>query len=162
MPSCSQMRLQLLHFHAVLKTWPTFQELSKRPSFRSEGDAGVNWISAKIETYRVTKIEIYLVKYEHYDEIFFLDSRRLRCRPRLLEVPIESFNTYYAENMKFGQSSYQNQKYPFWWLSINSFCEVTGSPTDVSPVDVVLSATCKRSAVQCSAVQRGVVQSSAV
>ena len=27
-PSCSQMRLQLLHFHAVFKTWPTFQEPS--------------------------------------------------------------------------------------------------------------------------------------
>ena len=27
-PSCSQLRLQLLHFHAVFKTWPTFQGLT--------------------------------------------------------------------------------------------------------------------------------------
>ena len=66
-PSCSQMRLQLLHFHAVFKTWPTFQELT----FRSGGDAGVNGISAKIETYTVTKVKICLVKYEDYEEIFF-------------------------------------------------------------------------------------------
>ena len=26
-PSCSQLRLQLLHFHAVFNTWPTFQGL---------------------------------------------------------------------------------------------------------------------------------------
>ena len=33
-PSCSQMRLQLLHFHTVFKTWPTFQELTSIVSFR--------------------------------------------------------------------------------------------------------------------------------
>ena len=52
-PSCAQMRLQLLHFHAVFKTWPTFQKL-ERPLLRLGGDAGVKVISAKIETYRVT------------------------------------------------------------------------------------------------------------
>ena len=34
-PSCSQMRLQLLHFHAVFKTWPTFQELMSIVLFRN-------------------------------------------------------------------------------------------------------------------------------
>ena len=34
MPSCSQMKLQLLHFHAVFKTWPIFQELKSIVSFR--------------------------------------------------------------------------------------------------------------------------------
>ena len=29
-PSCSQMRLQLLHFHAVFKTWSTFRFVSFR------------------------------------------------------------------------------------------------------------------------------------
>ena len=43
-----------------------------QPSFRSEGDAGVKVISAKIETYRVTKVKICLVRYEDYEEIFFL------------------------------------------------------------------------------------------
>ena len=33
-PSCCQMRLQLLHFHVVCKTWPTFQELTSIVSFR--------------------------------------------------------------------------------------------------------------------------------
>ena len=33
-PSCSQRRLQLHHFHAVFKTWPTFQELTCIISFR--------------------------------------------------------------------------------------------------------------------------------
>ena len=62
--SCSsQMRLQPIHFHAVFKTWPTF---------RSGGDAGVNGISAKIETYSVTKVKICLVKCEDYEEIFVL------------------------------------------------------------------------------------------
>ena len=42
------------------------------PSFRSGGDAGVKVISAKIETYRVTKVKIRFVKYEDYEEIFFL------------------------------------------------------------------------------------------
>ena len=45
--SWSQMRLQLLHFHAVFKTWPKFQELKY---VRSGGDAGVAGISVKIET----------------------------------------------------------------------------------------------------------------
>ena len=56
-PSCSQMRLQMLHFHA---------------SLRSGGDAGVNGISVKIETCRVNKVKTYLVKDENYEEIFFL------------------------------------------------------------------------------------------
>ena len=38
----------------------------------SSGDAGVNGISAKIETHRVTKVKIYLVKHEDYEEIVFL------------------------------------------------------------------------------------------
>ena len=67
-PSCCQMRLQLLHFHAVFKPWPTFQELERR-WFRY---SGVNRTSAKIETYRVTKVKIFLIKYEDYEEIFFL------------------------------------------------------------------------------------------
>ena len=50
----------------------------------------VNEISAKIETYSVTKIKICLVKYEDYKEIFFLASRRCRRRPRLLKVPLHS------------------------------------------------------------------------
>ena len=45
-PSWSQMRLQLLHFHAVFKTWLTFQELTSINSFRrrrwSERDSGEN------------------------------------------------------------------------------------------------------------------------
>ena len=41
-----------------------------RPSFRS-GGAGVNGISAKIETYRVTKVDM-LIKYEDYVDIFVL------------------------------------------------------------------------------------------
>ena len=47
------MRLQLLHFHAVFKTYIV-----------SERGAGVKVISVKIETYRVTKVKICLVKYE--------------------------------------------------------------------------------------------------
>ena len=38
-------------------------------------DAGVNGISAKKEAYSVTKVKICLVKYEDYEEIFFLFSR---------------------------------------------------------------------------------------
>ena len=33
-PSCSQMRLQLLHFHTVFKTWSTCQELTSVVAFR--------------------------------------------------------------------------------------------------------------------------------
>ena len=65
------MRLQLLHSHAVFKAWPTFQELTS-PSFRSGGDAGLNGISAKIETYWLTKVKIGLIKYEDYGETLFL------------------------------------------------------------------------------------------
>ena len=69
-PSWAQMRLQLLHFHAVFKTWPTFQELTSNVSFRRR-----RWshgISAKIETYRITKVKMCSVKYEDYEEMFFL------------------------------------------------------------------------------------------
>ena len=62
------MRLQLLHFHAVCKTWPTFQELT----FLSGGDVRVNGISAKIEIYRVTTVKICSIKYEDYEVIFSL------------------------------------------------------------------------------------------
>ena len=55
------MSLQLLHFHAVFKTWPTFQELTFiAPAVQ------------KIETYRVTKVKICLVRYKDYEETFFL------------------------------------------------------------------------------------------
>ena len=87
-PSCPQMRLQLLHFHAVFKTRPTFHELTF--IVRSGVDAGDNGISAKIETYSVTyrgtyrgtKVKMCLMKYEDY-----VASRHWRCRPRLLKVP---------------------------------------------------------------------------
>ena len=52
------MRLQLLHFHALFKTWPTFQELTSIVSFRRR-------------KYRVTKVKMCLVKYEDYKDIFF-------------------------------------------------------------------------------------------
>ena len=45
---------------------------TRQKAFHSEGGAGVNGISAKIETYRVTKVKICLVKYEDYEETFFL------------------------------------------------------------------------------------------
>ena len=45
---------------------------TRQKAFHSEGGAGVNGISAKIETYRVTKVKMCLVKYEDYEEIFFL------------------------------------------------------------------------------------------
>ena len=61
MPSCSQMTL---HF----KTWTTLQELT---SIVWSWDAGVNAISGKIETYRVTKVKICLIKYEDYEGIYF-------------------------------------------------------------------------------------------
>ena len=54
-----QMRLKLLHFHAVFKTWPTSQELTSIVSFRGRGDAGD--AGAKIETYRVTKVKICII-----------------------------------------------------------------------------------------------------
>ena len=44
------------------------------PSFRSEGDAGVNGTSATKETYSVTKVKMCLIKYEDYEETFFLAS----------------------------------------------------------------------------------------
>ena len=79
-PSCPQMRLQLLHFHAVFKTRPTFHELTS--IVRSGVDAGDNGISAKIETYRGTKVKMCLMKDALED---YVASRR--CRPRLLKVP---------------------------------------------------------------------------
>ena len=67
------MRLQLLISPRSLQSVAGH---FKSPSFRSGGDAGVNGISAKIETYRVKKVKICLIKYEEYDEIF-------SCRPTL-------------------------------------------------------------------------------
>ena len=64
------MILQLLHFHAVFKTWPTFQELASIVSFRRRRWSQRNF--SKIETYRVIKVKICLVKYEDYEETLFL------------------------------------------------------------------------------------------
>ena len=64
------MRLQLLHFQAVFKTWPTFQELTSTFSFRRRRWSQRNF--SERETYRVTKVKICLVKYEDYEEMFFL------------------------------------------------------------------------------------------
>ena len=90
-PSCSQMRLQLLHFPAVFKTWPTFQELTSIVSFRrrrwsSERNLSENrniqgnQLKVKIclaENTRITK-----------NYVSCLLNRRCRCRLRLLKVSI--------------------------------------------------------------------------
>ena len=69
-PSCSQMRLQLLHFNAIYKTWPTFQELMFIVSFRRRRWSQRNF-SEKRNIQAITKVKICLVKYEDYEEIFF-------------------------------------------------------------------------------------------
>ena len=102
MPSCPQMRLQLLHFHAVFKTRPTFHELTF--IVRSGVDAGDNGISAKIETYRGTKVKMCLMKYEDY-------VASPRCRPRLLKVP--NIKTTRDDNRKDTSQS------PLGLLSLN-------------------------------------------
>ena len=66
-PSCSQMRLQLLHFHIVFKTWPTFQELTSIVSFRRRWS---QWNFSERETYTVTKVNMC----EDYGRNIFLAS----------------------------------------------------------------------------------------
>ena len=91
-PSCSQMRLQLLHFHAIFKTWPTFLELRPIVFFIRTALESTEFYQ---NTYRVTKVKICsvkYVKYENYEEIFFLPPdvgvvvlvclRSLKWRPR--------------------------------------------------------------------------------
>ena len=83
---CSQMRLQLLHFHAVFKTCPTFQELTSIVSFRRRLWSQRNFSGNRN---RATKVKMCLVKYEDYEEVFFLPPdvgvAVLIC---LTEVPI--------------------------------------------------------------------------
>ena len=81
MPSCSQMRLQLLHFHSVFKTWPTFQELTSIVSFRrrrwSQGNFGKNRnIQGKQSKDILSKTRI--------TKKYFSCFQRWRRRPRLL------------------------------------------------------------------------------
>ena len=68
--ACSQVRLQLLHFHAVFKKWQTFQELTSIVSFRRKSWSQRNF--RERETYRITKVKMCLVKYEDYGRNIFL------------------------------------------------------------------------------------------
>ena len=63
------MRLQLLHFHVVFKTWPSSEELTSIVSFRRR-----HWNFGKNRNMKgnQSKYILNLVKYEDYGEIFFL------------------------------------------------------------------------------------------
>ena len=66
------------------------------------GDAGVNGISAKIETYRVTKVKMCLVKHEDYEENFFMPpdvgvAIKLRIRPSPIWQSEEFFEFNYFQ-----------------------------------------------------------------
>ena len=84
-PSCSQMRLQLLHFHAVFKTWPTFQELTSIVSFRRRRWSQSNF--SENRNIQCNQSKDILSKIRGLRRNIFLASRRWRCRPRLLKFP---------------------------------------------------------------------------
>ena len=80
------MRLQLLHFHVVFKTWPTFQELTSIVSFRRRRWSQRNFSENRnipgnqSKDMLNSKIRI----------IIFLASRCWRCRPRLFKFLMET------------------------------------------------------------------------
>ena len=82
MPSCSQMRLQLLHFHAVFKTWPTFQELTPIVSFRRRRWSQRNF--SENRNIHGNQSKDMLNKIRRLRRNIFLASRCWRCLPRLL------------------------------------------------------------------------------
>ena len=88
MPSCSQMRLQLLHFHAIFKMWPTFQELTSIVSLRrrclSQRFLSENRNIQGNQSNILSKV---LSKMQGLRINIFLASRRWHCHPRLLKVP---------------------------------------------------------------------------
>ena len=126
-PSCSQMRLQLLHFHAVFKTWSTFQELTPIVSFRRRRWSQRNF--SENRTIQGNQSKDMLSKMRGLRRNIFLASRRLRCCPRLLKVPILHSTVQYAENKisialqpnDFPRSKYMWALYKLHitWLAIN-------------------------------------------
>ena len=70
-PSCSQMRLQLLHFHALFKTWLTFQELTSIVSLRRRCWSQEN-ISENRNIQGNQSKDMLIIKDKDYKEIFFL------------------------------------------------------------------------------------------
>ena len=85
LPSCSQMRLQLLHFHAVFKMWPTFQELTSTVSFRRRRWSQRNF--SENRNIQGNQSKDVLSKIRGLRRTIFLASRRWRCRPRSFKVP---------------------------------------------------------------------------
>ena len=85
-PSCSQMRLQLLHFHAVFKTWPTFQELTSIVSFRKRRWSQRNFSENRNKQGNQSK-DMLIMKDKDYEEIFFLHPGfGVAVRPRFWEI----------------------------------------------------------------------------
>ena len=80
------MRLQLLHFHAVFKTWPTFQELTSIVSFRRRRWSQSNF--SENRNIQCDQSEDILSKTRGLRINIFLASRRWRWCPHLLKVPI--------------------------------------------------------------------------
>ena len=85
MPSCSQMRLQLLHFHAVFKTWPTFQELTSIVSFRRRRWSQRNF--SENRNIQGNQSKDVLSKIRGLRRNIFSCLQRWRPRSRLLEFP---------------------------------------------------------------------------
>ena len=80
-PSWSQMRLQLLHFHAVFKTWPTFQELTSIVSFRRRRWSQRNF-SENRNIHGNQSKDVLKERRRLLGRNNVLASRRWRCRPR--------------------------------------------------------------------------------
>ena len=84
--SCSQMRLQLLHFHAVFKMWPIFQELTSIVSFRRR-----HWNQSNFSENRNiqgNQSKDTLNEIRGLRRNIFLASWHCHCHPRLLKAPI--------------------------------------------------------------------------
>ena len=69
-PSCSQMRRQLLHFQVVCKTWSIFQQLSSNFSFRKTHWRQLNFSENRNKQCNQSKYM--LKKHKDYVEIFLL------------------------------------------------------------------------------------------
>ena len=92
-PSCSQMSLQLLHLHAVFKTWSTFQELTPIVSFRRRGWSQRDFVGNRNIQSKQSK-DLFNKIRGLWREVFFA-SRRCRCRLVCLRSLIIYYVTLY-------------------------------------------------------------------